>query len=50
MPRILIRISEQTLELVDDGGAVVKRYSVSTASKGPGELRGSNCTPRGCHV
>jgi L,D-transpeptidase YbiS len=50
MPRIVIRIPEQALELIDDGGGIVRRYPVSTASKGSGELRGSNCTPRGLHV
>jgi L,D-transpeptidase YbiS len=50
MPHIFIRTPEQTLELVEDSGAVIKRYSVSTASNGLGEQSGSNCTPRGRHV
>lgn len=50
MPSIVVRIPEQTLELFDDQGALLRRYTVSTASKGPGEQRGSNCTPRGHHV
>lgn len=50
MSRILIRIAQQTLELFDDSGAVIKRYPVSTASNGPGERQGSNCTPRGRHI
>lgn len=50
MLRILIRIPEQSLELLDEQGAVLRRYSVSTASNGTGEQRGSNCTPRGRHV
>jgi lipoprotein-anchoring transpeptidase ErfK/SrfK len=50
MPHIFIRTLEQTLELVEDSGAVIKRYSVSTASNGLGELSGSNCTPRGRHI
>jgi len=50
MPRIVIRIPDQTLELLDDQGEVLRRYAVSTASNGPGERRGSNCTPRGQHV
>jgi lipoprotein-anchoring transpeptidase ErfK/SrfK len=28
----------------------MRRYSVSTAANGPGERRGSYCTPRGRHV
>lgn len=50
MPRILISIPNQSLELLDDAGAVLRRYSVSTAANGPGEQQGSNCTPRGHHV
>ncbi len=50
MPRILISIPQQSLELFDDDDRLLKRYSVSTASNGPGERRGSNCTPRGRHL
>jgi L,D-transpeptidase YbiS len=50
MPHILIRIPDQTLELLDDDGTLLRRYPVSTAGNGPGERRGSNCTPRGRHV
>lgn len=50
MPRILISIPQQSLELFDDDDRLLKRYSVSTASNGPGERRGSNCTPRGRHI
>lgn len=50
MPSIVIRIPDQTLELFDEQGALLRRYTVSTASKGTGEQRGSNCTPRGHHV
>ncbi len=49
---MLLRISipDQTLELLDGAGQVLRRYAVSTALKGAGELRGSLCTPRGRHV
>lgn len=50
MPRIEVTISSQQLDLLDDGGALIKRYPVSTATRGPGELNGSYCTPRGQHV
>jgi L,D-transpeptidase YbiS len=50
MPRIFIRTPEQVLELMDDKGAVIKSYSVSTARNGLGEKSGSNCTPRGRHI
>lgn len=50
MPRIYISIPGQWLELTDDGGAVLHRYPVSTASNGAGEQCGSNCTPRGRHI
>jgi lipoprotein-anchoring transpeptidase ErfK/SrfK len=50
MPRIFIRTPEQLLELVDDKGAVIRQYSISTATNGLGEKSGSNCTPRGRHI
>jgi lipoprotein-anchoring transpeptidase ErfK/SrfK len=50
MPHIFIRTPEQTLELVDDNGAPIKQYSISTARNGLGEKSGSNCTPRGRHM
>src|SRR6478736_4077631 len=50
MPRILIRANEQTLDLLDDNGTLLKHYSISTARKGLGEMNGSNQTPRGRHI
>jgi hypothetical protein len=50
MPSIRVSIPDQTLELRDDEGRTVRRYAVSTARNGPGERRGSHCTPRGRHV
>ncbi len=46
----LIRISmtEQALTLLE-GRRTVAVYPVSTARNGPGERRGSGCTPRGWH-
>jgi hypothetical protein len=46
----LIRISlpDQQLELLK-GNRIVAIYPVSTARNGPGEQRGSGCTPRGWH-
>ena len=41
---IVIDLGRQ--ELVFEG----KAYSVSTAKKGPGEMNGSLCTPRGRHI
>lgn len=48
--KIRINIETQMLDLLDDDGCVVRRYPVSTAANGPGELSGSYCTPRGRHV
>lgn len=48
--RIEISIAEQVLRLYDGAGALLDVYPVSTAANGPGELSGSNCTPRGRHV
>ncbi len=50
MPRIEISLAGQRLSLLDERGGALKRYTVSTARNGPGELRGSHCTPRGRHV
>lgn len=44
-----VSIGAQTLSLIDRG-KVLKTYPVSTAKNGPGERRGSECTPRGWHV
>jgi L,D-transpeptidase YbiS len=48
--RIEISIPDQALVLHDAGGTPIRRYAVSTAANGPGEKRGSYCTPRGDHV
>lgn len=48
--KIRINIETQVLDLLDDEDRVLKRYPVSTAANGPGELSGSYCTPRGRHV
>lgn len=45
-----ISLAAQTLTLYDGGGAVVRRYLVSTAANGGGEQNGSFCTPRGRHI
>lgn len=43
-----ISLTEQSLRLIK-GNSEVKQYPVSTAKNGPGELMGSECTPRGWH-
>ncbi|HUW29299.1 MAG TPA: L,D-transpeptidase [Sulfuriferula sp.] len=48
--KIEISIAGQTLDLLDDAGQLVKRYRVSTAANGAGELSGSYRTPRGRHL
>lgn len=47
--RIGIDLAAQHLDLFDDADVLVRRYAVSTARNGPGELRDSGCTPRGTH-
>jgi len=49
MQRIEISIPEQCLVLVENGREL-RRYSVSTSRNGPGEVRGSLCTPCGEHI
>lgn len=46
---LLIDIELQRLDLIDDTGASIASYAISTALKGPGEQDGSGCTPRGQH-
>ncbi|OFZ66038.1 MAG: peptidase [Betaproteobacteria bacterium RBG_16_56_24] len=48
--KINIRIATQQLELCDEAGKALRRYAVSTAANGTGEMSGSFCTPRGKHV
>lgn len=43
-----IGLASQTLELIANN-QVVRSYKISTASNGPGEKVGSECTPRGLH-
>jgi L,D-transpeptidase YbiS len=45
-----IHIPEQSLELFDDAGKLLRSYPVSTGANGVGEENGSYCTPRGKHV
>lgn len=47
---IQISISKQQLTLFGEEGQALRRYKVSTATNGPGEQQGSNCTPRGKHI
>ncbi|MEE9927247.1 L,D-transpeptidase [Microvirgula aerodenitrificans] len=48
--QIRIVLADQTLTLLDDAGALVRRYPVSTAARGAGEQSGSFQTPRGRHL
>ena len=49
MLKIRIDTEKQTLELLDES-RLVRRYPVSTAKNGVGEISGSFCTPRGNHL
>lgn len=48
--RVWISIPLQAIEVYDDNEAVIRRYTVSTAKRGAGEVRGSYQTPRGRHI
>jgi predicted GNAT family N-acyltransferase len=48
--RVRVSLPAQTLELHDERGRLLRRYSVSTAKNGAGEQSGSYCTPRGKHI
>jgi lipoprotein-anchoring transpeptidase ErfK/SrfK len=45
---IFVDVPSQRLHFVE-GGRILRDYPVSTALNGPGEQRGSGCTPRGLH-
>jgi len=47
---IRISLPQQSLELHDERGTLLRRYPVSTARNGAGEQNGSFCTPRGRHI
>ena len=48
--RIWISIKSQTLELFNNNSTLVRRYAISTAINGAGEINGSYKTPRGRHI
>ncbi len=48
--KLLVSVACQRMRLVDDAGAVLRDYPVSTAKAGVGEASGSYRTPRGRHV
>ena len=45
--RILVHTPSQTLDLLDDSGALLRRYACSTSKFGLGFEPGSHCTPTG---
>jgi len=47
--KILISIADQRLQL-REAGNIAMDVMVATATNGPGELMGSECTPRGSHI
>jgi lipoprotein-anchoring transpeptidase ErfK/SrfK len=46
--RLVVSLTRQSLAL-EDGSRLLARFPVSTSRYGPGERRGSLCTPRGLH-
>lgn len=47
--RIRVGLGDQRLDLFGRDGACIRRYRISTALNGPGEVQDSGCTPRGRH-
>ena len=45
--RLFIHVPSQTLDLLDDSGALLRRYACSTSKFGPGSEPGSHRTPVG---
>ena len=48
--KLLVSIARQALQILDENGAVLREYPVSTAKAGVGEISGSFQTPRGRHI
>lgn len=48
--RVVVDIPGQEMEVHGDTGNVVRRYRVSSARNGTGQVSGSFCTPLGRHV
>ncbi len=48
--KIMVYLDIQQLALCDDANHVIRRYAISTAKNGAGELKDSGCTPRGKHL
>lgn len=48
--KLLVSITRQALQILDENGAVLREYPVSTAKAGVGEISGSFQTPRGRHI
>ncbi len=48
--RIVISIPSQELDLYDDNETVTRRYRISSARNGVGQVSGSFCTPLGKHI
>jgi lipoprotein-anchoring transpeptidase ErfK/SrfK len=48
--RIVISVPSQELDLYDDNGGVIRKYRISSARNGVGQVNGSFCTPLGKHI
>ena len=48
--RIEIKISSQSLDIINNNQEIIKSYQISSATNGAGQDRGSFCTPLGKHV
>lgn len=48
--KLLVSVARQALQILDENGAVLREYPVSTAKAGVGEISGSFQTPRGRHI
>ena len=48
--KLQVSVARQAMRLLDDEGALLREYPISTALAGVGEVSGSYQTPRGQHV
>jgi L,D-transpeptidase YbiS len=47
--KLTVSIARQEMQVFDDAGQAIRRYVISTAKAGAGEVSGSYQTPRGRH-
>lgn len=50
MIQLIIHTHAQTLSVQDNQGHLIKKFSISTAKNGTGQIENTGCTPLGKHI